>query len=115
MAHHTISTSAQPLRGIDYHNLMSRRIRSILLICSSYDAYTLEEDGRLEVQINREYMEHKSIQFSTKRYLPKLTLHPNCSPQLFSRHNLEFPTLRSLSNWIVAIGLQTQKRLFAPR
>lgn len=36
---------------------MSRRIRSILLICSSYDAYTLEEDGRLEVQINREYME----------------------------------------------------------
>lgn len=57
MAHHTISTSAQPLRGIDYHNLMSRRIRSILLICSSYDAYTLEEDGRLEVQINREYME----------------------------------------------------------
>ena len=57
MAHHTISTSTQPLRGIDYHNLMSRRIRSILLICSSYDAYTLEEDGRLEVQINREYME----------------------------------------------------------
>lgn len=36
---------------------MRRRIRRILLICSSYDAYTLEEDGRLEVQLNHEYME----------------------------------------------------------
>lgn len=57
MVQHTITPRTQPLRAIDYRNLMSRRIRSILLICSSYDAYTLEEDGRLEVQINREYME----------------------------------------------------------
>ena len=34
---------------------MSRRIRDILLICNSYDSFSLEEDGRLEVQIAREY------------------------------------------------------------
>ncbi len=38
-----------------YENLMTLRIRKILLISSSYDAYTLEEDGRIEVQINKEY------------------------------------------------------------
>ncbi|MBO7643742.1 MAG: phosphoenolpyruvate synthase, partial [Bacteroidales bacterium] len=35
--------------------LMSRRIRSILLVCNSYDSFSLEEDGRLDVQIAREY------------------------------------------------------------
>ena len=43
--------------GTDYGSLMQKRIRKILLICSSYDAYTLEEDGRIEVQINKEYLE----------------------------------------------------------
>ena len=34
---------------------MERRIRSILLVCNSYDAFSLEEDGRLDAQIAREY------------------------------------------------------------
>ena len=42
---------------IDYGTLMQRRIRRVLLISSSYDAYTLEEDGRIDVQINHEYIE----------------------------------------------------------
>ena len=36
---------------------MSRRIRSILLICNSYDSFSLEEDGRIETQISQEYAE----------------------------------------------------------
>lgn len=36
---------------------MQRRIRRVLMICSSYDAYTLEEDGRIEVQIYKEYVD----------------------------------------------------------
>ena len=44
-------------RGLDYTSLMSRRIRRILLICNSYDSYTLEEDGRIEAQITHEYSE----------------------------------------------------------
>jgi len=43
------------LERIDYHKLMQRRIGRILLICSSYDAYILEEDGRLEVSLHQEY------------------------------------------------------------
>lgn len=44
-------------KGIDYFSLMSRRIRRILLVCSSYDSYSLEEDGRIEAQIAQEYSE----------------------------------------------------------
>ncbi len=43
------------LEAMEYRNLMQRRIRRILLICSSYDAYILEEDGRIESRINQEY------------------------------------------------------------
>ena len=39
----------------DYTTLMTRRIRSILLICNSYDSFSLEEDGRIETQIAQEY------------------------------------------------------------
>lgn len=42
---------------INYKNLMQRRVRRVLMICSSYDAYTLEEDGRIEVQIYKEYVD----------------------------------------------------------
>ncbi len=45
------------LESIDYNQLMRKRIGRILLICSSYDAYILEEDGRLEACINEEYHE----------------------------------------------------------
>ncbi len=39
----------------DYTTLMRRRICSILLICNSYDSFSLEEDGRIETQIAQEY------------------------------------------------------------
>lgn len=39
------------------HNveLMSHRIRRILLVCNNYDSYTLEEDGHIEAQIAEDY------------------------------------------------------------
>ena len=36
---------------------MKYRIHKILLVCCSYDGYILEEDGRIEAQINREYLD----------------------------------------------------------
>ena len=36
---------------------MAKRIRRILLVCSNYDSYALEEDGRIEARITREYSE----------------------------------------------------------
>ncbi|MQY78579.1 MAG: response regulator, partial [Bacteroidetes bacterium] len=36
--------------------LMQKRIYKVLLICSNYDAYMLEEDGRIDEQIFNEYV-----------------------------------------------------------
>ena len=39
------------------HDYMKYRIHKILLVCSSYDGFTLEEDGHIDSQINSEYIE----------------------------------------------------------
>ena len=38
-------------------DLMTKRIRRILLVCNNYDNFSLEEDGRLDMRIAREYSE----------------------------------------------------------
>lgn len=40
----------------NFKQLMQKRIQSVLLISSSYDAFMLEEDGRIEEQIFNEYV-----------------------------------------------------------
>lgn len=45
------------LTKTDYGSLMKERITNVMLICSSYDSYTLEEDGLLETQITKEYLD----------------------------------------------------------
>ena len=45
------------LRETDYKSLIKFRIRKILMICSNYDAFILEEDGQIEAQIYREYID----------------------------------------------------------
>ena len=45
------------LHEADYDSLIGYRIRKILMICSHYDAFILEEDGQIESQIYREYIE----------------------------------------------------------
>ena len=45
------------MKRTDYYSLMERRIRRILMISSSYDAYILEEDGQIEAQLYREYID----------------------------------------------------------
>ena len=39
-----------------FSNLMQKRIHRVLLVCSHYDAFILEEDGRIEEQIFNEYV-----------------------------------------------------------
>ena len=43
------------LKEADYESLIRYRVRKILMICSHYDAFILEEDGQIESQIYREY------------------------------------------------------------
>ena len=40
----------------DYSKLMIRRINNILLICSNYDSFSLEEDGHIEARISQDYI-----------------------------------------------------------
>ncbi len=49
--------SLKELKQTDYASLIKRRIRKILIICSNYDAFILEEDGQIESQIYREYID----------------------------------------------------------
>lgn len=39
-----------------FEKLMQKRIHKILLICSTYDAFMLEEDGRIDEQVFNEYV-----------------------------------------------------------
>lgn len=45
------------LNETDYESLIRFRIRKILMICSNYDAFILEEDGQIESQIYKEYID----------------------------------------------------------
>ena len=49
--------SLKELIVTDFRALMSYRVRKILMICSNYDAFILEEDGQIESQIYKEYIE----------------------------------------------------------
>ncbi len=44
------------IRPLDYASLMKNRVKKILMICSNYDAFILEEDGQIETQIYHEYI-----------------------------------------------------------
>ncbi len=48
--------SAFALKETAFHELMSLRIREILLVCSHYDKFMLDEDGRIDEQLFQEYM-----------------------------------------------------------
>ena len=41
---------------IPFSNLMLKHIYNVLLICSDYDRFMLEEDGRVEEELYKEYM-----------------------------------------------------------
>ena len=44
------------LKATAFHDLMRQHITNVLLIASTYDAFMMEEDGRVEEQIFFEYM-----------------------------------------------------------
>lgn len=44
------------LKDTAFQNLMQRRIFNVLLIASTYDAFMMEEDGRVEEQLYNEYV-----------------------------------------------------------
>jgi hypothetical protein len=57
-------------KEVSFKQLMQKRIYNVLIICSNYDYYLLEEDGRIDEQI---FMEYASLSL---RYPPDI-LHAN--------------------------------------
>jgi len=59
-------------KDISFKQLMQKRVHNVLIICSNYDFYLLEEDGRIDEQI---FAEYTSLNL---RYPPNI-LHANSS------------------------------------
>ncbi|MDR1593665.1 MAG: phosphoenolpyruvate synthase, partial [Prevotellaceae bacterium] len=55
-------------KDTSFASLMKHRIYNVLLVSSNYDAFILEEDGRIDEQIFNEYMA------LNLRYAPRFTL-----------------------------------------
>ncbi len=59
-----------------FHDLMHYRVREILLVSSLYDAFVLEEDGRISERIFSEYVD------LNLRFIPKITRVSNAEEAL---------------------------------
>ena len=50
------SVSQLYLKDTAFQNLMQKRVFNVLLVASPYDAFMMEEDGRVEEQLYFEYV-----------------------------------------------------------
>lgn len=77
------SLSQLYLKDTAFQNLMQRRIFNVLLISSHYDAFMLEEDGRVEEQIFFEYM---SLNLSSPPRVTQANDYATALEQLAEKH-----------------------------
>lgn len=72
-----IKANRNIFKDTPFHLLMQKRITDILLICSAYDKFMLEQDGRIDEQLFQEYV---SLNL---RYPPRFT-HVSTKEEAFS-------------------------------
>lgn len=70
------------LRDTAFQNLMQRRIFNILLIATPYDAFMMEEDGRVEEQV---YFEYVRLNLSSPPRFTKVADYQSAREQLASK------------------------------
>ena len=80
------------LKDTAFQNLMQRRIFNVLLIASAYDAFMMEEDGRVEEQL---YFEYTSLNLSSP---------PRVTRMLNSAEALEVMAVKSFDLVIMMPG-----------
>lgn len=78
-------------KDISFKQLMQKRIHNVLFVCSNYDFYLLEEDGRIDEQI---FVEYSSLNL---RYPPTF-LHANSTKKAISI--LEKNAVDLVINWL---------------
>ena len=69
-----------------FQNLMQFRVRNILLVCSLYDSFILEEDGQL---YERLYFEHQALNLVTVPKLVKVTSGRSALETLQGEHDID--------------------------
>lgn len=70
------------LRDTAFQNLMQRRIYNVLLIASPYDAFMMEEDGRIEEQL---YFEYTSLNLSSPPRVAQASSYEDAYEQLTTK------------------------------
>ncbi len=79
---HTVNDSLLSrlyLKDTAFQNLMQRRIFNVLLIATPYDAFMMEEDGRVEEQV---YFEYVSLNLSSPPRFTKATNYAEAHEEL---------------------------------
>ena len=72
------------LKDTQFANLMTRRIFNVLLIANPYDAFMLEDDGRIDEKIFNEYTS------LSLRYPPRFTQASTCDEALAQLKNMTY-------------------------
>ena len=72
------------LKDTQFANLMTRRIFNVLLIANPYDAFMLEDDGRIDEKIFNEYTS------LSLRYPPRFTQVSTCDEALAQLKNMTY-------------------------
>ncbi len=84
--------SIKDMQEIPYQLLMAKRIRDILLICSKYDQFMLEEDGRVEELLYQDYV---ALGLTSP---PKITTVPTAEEALTLLEEKEFDMVITMVN-----------------
>lgn len=71
-------------KDTQFANLMTRRIFNVLLIANPYDAFMLEDDGRIDEKIFNEYTS------LSLRYPPRFTQVSTCEEALTQLSSISF-------------------------
>ena len=71
------------LKDVSFVNLMTRRIFNVLIVANPYDAFMLEDDGRVDEKIFDEYME-LGMRYPPRLHRYRLRKRPTkcCIPQI---------------------------------
>ncbi len=83
------------LKDVSFVNLMTRRIFNVLIVANPYDAFMLEDDGRVDEKIFDEYME------LGMRYPPTFTQVSTTEEASNVLTTMLLPLPATLSTWLL--------------
>ena len=99
----TISTGSLYLQDTAFQNLMQKRIFNVLIIASDYDAFMLEEDGRVEEQL---FFEYVSLNLSSP---PRVTRVSNSEEALEALAQKKYDIIFTMSGTDITEALSSAK------